>query len=113
MNWSSRLSGAGADVIADKPFAPTAAAGQALVDAAAAAGVLLSVSHNRRWDTDITTLRGVLDEGLLGEVWRFDSRFDLDETADPWRPRPRRDRIESRIARPQPVGPRRARREVW
>src|SRR6476661_10840104 len=71
--------GRGVNVIADKPFAPTAAAGQALVDAAAAAGVLLSVFHNRRWDTDITTLRGVLDEGLLGEVWRFDSRFDLDE----------------------------------
>ena len=71
--------GRGFNVIADKPFAPTAAAGQALVDAAAAAGVLLSVFHNRRWDTDITTLRGVLDEGLLGEVWRFDSRFDLDE----------------------------------
>ena len=61
--------GRGVNVIADKPFAPTAAAGQALVDAAAAAGVLLSVFHNRRWDTDITTLRGVLDEGLLGEVW--------------------------------------------
>jgi len=71
--------GRGVNVIADKPFAPTAAAGQALVDAAAAAGVLLSVFHNRRWDTDITTLRAVLDEGLLGEVWRFDSRFDLDE----------------------------------
>src|SRR6478752_10312165 len=70
--------GRGVNVIADKPFAPTAAAGQALVDAAAAAGVLLSVFHNRRWDTDITTLRAVLDEGLLGEVWRFDSRFDLD-----------------------------------
>jgi predicted dehydrogenase len=67
------------NVIADKPFAPSAAAGQDLVDAAAAAGVLLSVFHNRRWDTDITTLRGVLDEGLLGEIWRFDSRFDLDQ----------------------------------
>jgi predicted dehydrogenase len=50
------------NVIADKPFAPTAAAGQDLVDTAAAAGVLLSVFHNRRWDTDITTLRGVLDQ---------------------------------------------------
>jgi predicted dehydrogenase len=67
------------NVIADKPFAPTAAAGQDLVDAAAAADVLLSVFHNRRWDTDITTLCGVLNEGVLGDVWRFDSRFDLDQ----------------------------------
>ncbi len=69
----------GVDVIADKPFAPTAAAGRELVDAARDGRVMLSVFHNRRWDTDITTLRGVLDSGSLGEIWRFDSRFDLDE----------------------------------
>jgi predicted dehydrogenase len=69
----------GVHVVADKPFAPTAADGSALVEAASAAGVLLSVFHNRRWDTDITTLRGVLDSAELGDVWRFDSRFDLDE----------------------------------
>jgi predicted dehydrogenase len=71
--------GRGVHVIADKPFAPTAGAGRDLVDAAEAAGVLLSVFHNRRWDTDITTLRGVLDSGKLGDVWRLDSRFDLDQ----------------------------------
>jgi predicted dehydrogenase len=71
--------GRGVNVVADKPFAPTATAGRDLVNAADKAGVLLSVFHNRRWDTDITTLRGVLDAGLLGEIWRFDSRFDLDQ----------------------------------
>ena len=71
--------GRGVNVVADKPFAPTAAAGRDLVDAADKAGVLLSVFHNRRWDTDITTLRGVLDSGLLGDIWRLDSRFDLDQ----------------------------------
>lgn len=71
--------GRGVHVVADKPFAPTAADGQALADAAESAGVLLSVFHNRRWDTDVTTLRGVLDDGLIGDVWRFDSRFDLDQ----------------------------------
>ena len=71
--------GRGVNVVADKPFAPTAAAGRDLVEAAKAAGVLLSVFHNRRWDTDITTLRAVLDGGLLGDIWRFDSRFDLDQ----------------------------------
>src|SRR4029079_7840758 len=61
--------GRGVPVVADKPFAPTAAAGRDLVDSADKAGVLLSVYHNRRWDTDITTLRGVLDSGLLGDIW--------------------------------------------
>jgi predicted dehydrogenase len=68
----------GVHVIADKPFAPSAAAGSELVAAADAAGVLLGVFHNRRWDTDITTLRGVLDSGELGVLWRLDSRMDQD-----------------------------------
>lgn len=72
--------GRGVNVIADKPFAPTAAAGRDLVEAARAAGLLLSVFHNRRWDTDIRTLRKVLEAGTLGEIWRFYSRFDLDQT---------------------------------
>ncbi len=71
--------GRGVHVIADKPFAPTAAGGRELVDAAEQAGVLLSVFHNRRWDTDITTLRGVLDSAVLGDVWRLDSRMDQDD----------------------------------
>ena len=45
------------------------------------AGVMLSVFHNRRWDTDIRTLRKVLVEQQLGDVWRFDSRFDQDDPA--------------------------------
>ncbi|RKR74366.1 Gfo/Idh/MocA family protein [Frondihabitans australicus] len=70
---------AGLHVVADKPFAPTAADGQELVDAAAAAGVTLSVFHNRRFDADIRTLAGVVAGGRLGELWRVHSRFDLDE----------------------------------
>ncbi|GAC66718.1 Gfo/Idh/MocA family oxidoreductase [Gordonia soli] len=69
--------GRGVHVIADKPFAPDAAAGRELVDAAARAGVLLSVFQNRRWDSDLLTVQGVLPE--LGEIWRVESRFDLDE----------------------------------
>lgn len=70
---------AGVHVVADKPFAPTAAAGQELADAAQAAGRVLSVFHNRRFDADLLTLRGVLGSGRLGEIWRVHSRFDLDQ----------------------------------
>ncbi|MBT8159759.1 MULTISPECIES: Gfo/Idh/MocA family oxidoreductase [Arthrobacter] len=71
--------GRGVHVVADKPFAPSAEVGQELVEAAASAGVLLGVFHNRRWDTDLRTLRDVVERGSIGNVWRFDSRFDLDE----------------------------------
>jgi predicted dehydrogenase len=71
----------GVHVIADKPFAPTSSAARELERAAAAAGVLLTVYHNRRWDADIRTLATVLDSGELGEVWRVHSRFDADDPA--------------------------------
>ena len=72
---------AGVHVIADKPFAPTAAVGRELAAAAESAGVLLSVFHNRRWDADIRTLAAVIEKGRLGELWRMHSRFDLDDPA--------------------------------
>ncbi|KQQ21846.1 dehydrogenase [Rathayibacter sp. Leaf299] len=70
---------AGVHVVADKPFAPTAADGRALAQAAARAGVVLNVFNNRRFDADVRTLEAVLASGRLGEVWRVSSRFDLDD----------------------------------
>ena len=68
---------AGVAVVADKPFAPNAKAGQELVDSAAKAGVLLNVFHNRRYDTDFVTAMKV--RGQLGQLRGLDLRFDLDE----------------------------------
>jgi predicted dehydrogenase len=70
---------AGVPVIADKPFAPTAEGGRELLQAALAAGVVLNVFQNRRWDSDIRTLAALLSRGDIGELWRVESRFDLDE----------------------------------
>jgi predicted dehydrogenase len=66
-------------VIADKPFAPTANEAREMAQAAADAGVMLSVFHNRRWDADIRTFAKVLAEARLGDLWRVHSRFDLDD----------------------------------
>ena len=70
----------GLHVVIDKPMAPTAAEGQKAIAEAAARGLLLTVFQNRRWDGDFLTLRRLLDEGALGEVVRFESRFER------WRP---------------------------
>jgi len=72
---------AGVHVVADKPFAPTAAIGRELTEAASQAGVMLSVYQNRRWDADIRTLKAIMDGGRLGEVSRAYSRFDQDDPA--------------------------------
>jgi predicted dehydrogenase len=71
---------AGLAVVIDKPLAVTSADGERVRVAAAMAGVLASVFQNRRWDGDALTLRGLLADGALGDVHRFESRFER------WRP---------------------------
>jgi predicted dehydrogenase len=67
---------AGVAVVVDKPFTVTSAEGRALVARAERLGVPLTVFQNRRWDGDFLTLRQLLADGALGEVWRFESRFE-------------------------------------
>lgn len=69
----------GVHVVADKPFAPTADVARELAEAAEHAGRILTVFHNRRWDTDIVTARDVLARGAVGTPWRAVNRFDVDD----------------------------------
>jgi scyllo-inositol 2-dehydrogenase (NADP+) len=71
---------AGLAVVVDKPLAASAGEGRSLVRDARERGVMLTVFQNRRWDGDFLTVRGLLEEGPLGEVARFESRFER------WRP---------------------------
>jgi predicted dehydrogenase len=66
----------GLAVVVDKPFALDAEAAREVTTLAAEAGVLLSVYQNRRWDSDLLTLRRLIGEGALGEIRRFESRFE-------------------------------------
>ncbi len=70
----------GLPVVVDKPLAGTAAEARELAALAEERGLLLSVFQNRRWDNDFLTLRRLIDEGGLGDVYRFESRFER------WRP---------------------------
>nr|BBJ53329.1 oxidoreductase [Streptomyces avermitilis] len=74
---------AGLPVVVDKPIAGTAAEARELAALADERGLLLSVFQNRRWDNDFLTLRKLLEEGELGDAWRFESRFER------WRPQPK------------------------
>ncbi|MFH8771466.1 Gfo/Idh/MocA family oxidoreductase [Streptomyces sp. NPDC017958] len=74
---------AGLPVVVDKPVAGTAAEARELAALAEERGLLLSVFQNRRWDSDFLTLRGLVEKGELGDVWRFESRFER------WRPQPK------------------------
>ncbi|MEU9134526.1 Gfo/Idh/MocA family oxidoreductase [Streptomyces sp. NPDC048404] len=74
---------AGLPVVVDKPIAGTAAEARELAALADERGLLLSVFQNRRWDNDFLTLRKLFADGELGDVWRFESRFER------WRPQPK------------------------
>jgi predicted dehydrogenase len=68
--------GLGLAVVCDKPFAPGAAAARELVELARREGVVLSTYQNRRWDSDLLTVRRLIAEGALGRVMRMESRFE-------------------------------------
>jgi predicted dehydrogenase len=72
---------AGLHVVVDKPLAATAEGGRRLTEEARARGLLLTPFHNRRWDGDFLTVRGLLERGEFGRVLRFESRYER------WRPR--------------------------
>ncbi|MDT0331067.1 Gfo/Idh/MocA family protein [Nocardiopsis lambiniae] len=74
---------AGMSVVVDKPFALTAAQASELTDLAEKLGRVLTVYQNRRWDADFLTLWRLVEEGALGRVHRFESRFER------WRPEPK------------------------
>ncbi|MEU7479681.1 Gfo/Idh/MocA family oxidoreductase [Lentzea sp. NPDC042327] len=87
VEYARRAVEKGVAVVVDKPFAPTSSEARELVDAARAKGVPLTVFQNRRWDSDFLTVREVV--GRLGEVRRFESRFErwVPEVWDNWRER--------------------------
>lgn len=67
---------AGKHVIVDKPFTVTLSQARELDALAKGLGRLLSVFHNRRWDSDFLTVKTLLSEGTLGEILFFESHFD-------------------------------------
>ncbi|SLM63105.1 MULTISPECIES: oxidoreductase [Dickeya] len=67
---------AGKHVVVDKPFTVTLSQARDLQQQAEQRGKLLSVFHNRRWDSDFLTLKQLLKTGVLGEVVYLESHFD-------------------------------------
>ena len=66
----------GLAVVCDKPFALDAEAARRSVELAERLGLPLSPYQNRRWDSDFLTLRALVADGALGELTRFESRFE-------------------------------------
>lgn len=75
-------------VITEKPFAPTVAQCDRMIQMAQEKDLMLTVHHNRRWDCGFRTLRNAIGEGLLGQVFSLQSHcfaFGCYQGATDWR----------------------------
>ncbi|MBB5789472.1 Gfo/Idh/MocA family protein [Jiangella mangrovi] len=66
----------GLAAVVDKPLTVHLADAEALIARAESTGAVLTAFQNRRWDGDFLTVRRLVESGALGEVRRFESRFE-------------------------------------
>jgi predicted dehydrogenase len=67
---------AGKHVVVDKPFTVKVADARDLVQLAEERGRLLSVFHNRRWDSEVLATKAIVASGVLGEISHFETHID-------------------------------------
>jgi predicted dehydrogenase len=74
-------------VVIDKPFTLDLVEARALIAQSERMGLLLSVFHNRRWDSDFLTVRHAITQGMVGAVIHYESHIDRyrPEVHDRWR----------------------------
>ncbi|WP_433479149.1 Gfo/Idh/MocA family oxidoreductase [Spirillospora sp. CA-142024] len=70
----------GVPVVVDKPVAASATEARSLAALSAVRGLPVFPFHNRRWDGDYQTAWRLVTSGALGDVQRWESRFER------WRP---------------------------
>ncbi len=63
---------AGKNVIVEKPFCITVEEADSMIEAARNNKVMLSVFHNRRWDSDYLAIKDVIGRGLIGQVFHIE-----------------------------------------
>lgn len=66
---------AGKHVVVDKPFTLRESEAQKLIEIAKSHQRILTVYHNRRWDGDFLTIKKLLAEKVLGEIYLYEAHF--------------------------------------
>jgi scyllo-inositol 2-dehydrogenase (NADP+) len=76
----------GKHVIVEKPMCISVAEADAMIDAAQANKVMLSVFHNRRYDGDFMTIRSLIEKGMIGDVFHIEAMMGgMQPLGDWWR----------------------------
>lgn len=77
-------------VVVDKPMALNSKETEEIIKVSESEGVPVTVFFNRRWDSDALTIKKIIAEGILGNIFRFEARFERYRTLgnpDSWRER--------------------------
>ena len=72
-DWAKAALTRGIHVILEKPMALTVEQCDELIGLAADRGLVLVVYQNRRFDQDFVTIRRLINEGVIGDVFAYDS----------------------------------------
>ena len=79
---------AGVPVVVDKPMGRTLKETKEIIDFSKQVNVPVTTYFNRKWDSDALTIKKIIKEGTLGNIFRLDSRFERfkpDLTPGSWR----------------------------
>ena len=74
--YAKQVIESGRHVVIEKPFTATAVQAEELIALADRNNVVLSVFHNRRYDSDFLTVKSVLDQGVLGPIMDAELHYD-------------------------------------
>lgn len=66
----------GHHVVVEKPFTVTSLEADQLIAVAQRTGQLLTVYHNRRWDSDFKTVARLLQSNVLGDLVEYEAAYD-------------------------------------
>ena len=64
----------GKNVVSEKPVTLSSRDLREMIEASERTGRFLTVHQNRRWDEDFLTVKKVMEEGKLGDIFRLESR---------------------------------------
>ena len=67
---------AGVPVVVDKPMGRTLKETKEIIDFSRQINVPVTTYFNRKWDSDALTIKRIIKEGTLGNIFRLDSRFE-------------------------------------
>ena len=74
--WAKAALNAGKHVLVEKPFAVTSAEAAGIVALARTRGRMVTVFHNRRFDSCFRAVRAVIETGALGRINHYESQYN-------------------------------------